>query len=106
MDDVAYGNDFFLIKLFKLVAALFVAIETKALDDDVKLLQQKNEELKSLAKNVMSESQTVSATLKSKNIDRIVSAMLEYEKMLSTVFRNVEHSREYIHTKAQNHHSR
>lgn len=106
LDDVAYGNDFFLIKLFKLVAALFVAIETMVLDDDVKLLQQKNEELKSLAKNVMSESQTVSATLKSKDIDRIVSAMSEYEQMLSAVLRDVEHSREYISTKAQNYHSR
>lgn len=102
LDDIAYGNDFFLIKLFKLVAALFIAIGTKALDDDVKYLQQKNEELKSLAKNVMSESQTVSATLKSKDIDRIASAMVEYEHRLSTVLINIERAREKTHTKTRN----
>lgn len=85
---------------------MFVAMETRALDDDVKFLQQKNEELKSLAKNVMSESQTVSATLRSKDIDRIVSTMSEYEQKLSILLRSIEHSRENIYTKAQHYHSR
>lgn len=106
LDDIAYGNDFFLIKLFKLVVALFVAMETRALDDDVKFLQQKNEELKSLAKNVISESQTVSATLRSKDIDRIASTMSGYEQKLSILLRSIEHSRENIYTKAQHYHSR
>lgn len=102
LSDVAYGNDFFLVKLFKLVAALFVAMETKALDNEVKLLQEKNDALKNIAKNVMSESQTVSATLRGKDIDEIASSMLKYEQMLSSILKTIDYTRNITHSKAHN----
>ena len=34
--DIAHNNDFFIVKMFKLVVALFIAVESQSLENDVK----------------------------------------------------------------------
>ena len=82
LNDIAYGNDLFLIKLLKLVFALFVAMETASMEQKVQRLQEKNQEIKALAKQVMIASQSVCADLRSGDIERINAVLQEYEHQL------------------------
>lgn len=68
--------------MLKLVFALFVAMETASMEQKVQRLQEKNQEIKALAKQVMIASQSVSADLRSGNIERINAALQEYEHQL------------------------
>ena len=80
--DITEGSDFFLIKLFKLVAALFVAIDNIQYEKEVERLQEANRVLKQQAKKVMQQSNDVSQILKTKDLDNIETALLEYENSL------------------------
>ena len=82
LNDIAYSNDFFIIKLFKLVFAMFVAVESASREREVKRLQEKNQQIKALAKNIVSESQTVGEYLRSKDIENIERILSEYEQLL------------------------
>ncbi len=82
LNDIAYSNDFFIIKLFKLVFAMFVAIESATREQEVKRLQEKNQQIKTLAKNIVTESQTVGEHLRSKDIENIERILSEYEQLL------------------------
>ena len=82
LNDIAYSNDLFIIKLFKLVFAMFVAVESATREREVKQLQEKNQQIKALAKNIVSESQTVGEHLRSKDIDNIERILSEYEQLL------------------------
>ena len=82
LNDIAYSNDLFVIKLFKLVFAMFVAVESASREREVKRLQEKNQQIKALAKNIVSESQTVGEHLRSKDIDNIERILSEYEQLL------------------------
>lgn len=82
LNDIAYSNDFFIIKLFKLVFAMFVAIESATREQEVKRLQEKNQQIKALAKNIVSESQTVGEHLRNKDIENIERILSEYEHLL------------------------
>ena len=82
LNDIAYSNDFFIIKLFKLVFAMFVAIESATREREVKQLQEKNQQIKALAKNIVSESQTVGEHLRNKDIENIERILSEYEHLL------------------------
>lgn len=82
LNDIAYSNDLFVIKLFKLVFAMFVAVESASREREVKRLQEKNQQIKALTKNIVSESQTVGEHLRSKDIDNIERILSEYEQLL------------------------
>ncbi len=82
LNDIAYSIDLFVIKLFKLVFAMFVPVESASRERDVKRLQEKNQQIKALAKNIVSESQTVGEHLRSKEIDNIERILSEYEQLL------------------------
>ena len=82
LNDIAYSNDFFIIKLFKLVFAMFVAVESASREREVKRLQEKNQQIKALAKKIVSESQTVGEYLRSKDIENIERILSEYEQLL------------------------
>ena len=82
LNDIAYGNDFFIVKLFKLVFAMFVAVESATREREVKRLQEKNQQIKALAKNIVSESQTVGEHLRNKDIENIEMILREYEQLL------------------------
>ena len=82
LNDIAYSNDFFIIKLFKLVFAMFVAIESATREREVQRLQEKNQQIKALAKNIISESQTVGEHLRNKDIENIERILSEYEHLL------------------------
>ena len=82
LNDIAYSNDLFIIKLFKLVFAMFVAVESVTREREVKRLQEKNQQIKALAKNIVSESQTVGEHLRNKDIENIERVLNEYEQLL------------------------
>lgn len=82
LNNIAYSNDFFIIKMFKLVFALFIAIETKSLEQDVQELQKKNQEIKIQAKQIITDGQTIGDKLRNKDLDMIEQSLIEYEKQL------------------------
>lgn len=69
--------------------ALFLALETASAEREVKRLQEANSALKQQAKEVMRQSNGVSAVLKSKELDDIQEALLDYEIAL-------ENAKEFI----------
>lgn len=94
LNDIAYCNDLFVIKLLKLVFAFFMAIETASMEREVQRLQEKNQQLKAEAKRIMGESQSVSDMLREKDIERIEIALRDYEANLFEAINNVNHYHE------------
>lgn len=86
--DIEYSNSLF-INIIRLFVALFLALETASAEREVKRLQEANSALKQQAKEVMRQSNGVSAVLKSKELDDIQEALLDYEIAL-------ENAKEFI----------
>ena len=82
LNEIAYSNDLLVIKLLKLVFAMFMAIDTALMEREVQRLQEKNRQIKLLAKQVMSASQNISAELRSGDIEKIRTVLNEYEQQL------------------------
>lgn len=83
--DITDSTDFFIVKIFKLFIALFVAIGNAKHENHLEELQEANRQLKAQAKKVMQQSNDVSQTLKTKDFDNIESALSDYEKRLKTL---------------------
>ncbi len=83
LNSIVYSNDFFIIKMFKLVFALFIAIETKSLEQDVQELQKKNQEIKAQAKQIIADGQNIGDKLRNNDLDMIEQSLVEYEKQLA-----------------------
>lgn len=96
LNDIAYHNDLLVVKLIKLVFALFMAIETASIEQKVQQLQEKNQQLKALAKEVMSNSQIVSTTLRSGDIKKINTVLSEYEHQLKHVHSEILSSHTFV----------
>ena len=96
LNDIAYHNDLLVVKLLKLVFALFMAIETASMEQKVQQLQEKNQQLKALAKEVMSNSQIVSTTLRSGDIEKINTVLSEYEHQLKHVHSEILSSHTFV----------
>jgi hypothetical protein len=86
--DIEYSNSLF-INIIRLFVALFLALETASAEREVKRLQEANSALKQQAKEVMRQSNGVSAVIKSKELDDIQEALLDYEIAL-------ENAKEFI----------
>ena len=80
--EINHSSDFFIVKLFKLMTALFVALDNIHYEKEVERLQEANKVLKQQAKKVMSQSGEVSAVLRSKDLDDIEVALTNYEDAL------------------------
>ena len=89
LNNIAYSNDFFIIKMFKLVFALFIAIETKSLEQDVQELQKRNQEIKAQAKQIIADGQTIGDKLRNKDLDMIEQVLTEYENQLEQSLQNI-----------------
>lgn len=61
---------------------MFVAIESATREQEVKRLQEKNQQIKALAKTIVAESQTIGEHLRSKDIENIERILSEYEYLL------------------------
>ena len=61
---------------------MFVALESATREREVQRLQEKNQQIKALAKNIVSESQTVGEHLRNKDIESIEMILREYEQLL------------------------
>jgi hypothetical protein len=82
LKDLAYSNEFFIIKLVKLIVALFLAIDNARYENQAERLQEANAVLKQQAKEIMKQSNAVSAVLKTKELDAIEKALSNYDAML------------------------
>ena len=89
--DISCTNDFFIVKLFKLLGAILTAVDNIFLEAEVQRLQKANNELKQLAKDIMSESQEVSAELKTRDVVRIQETMESYELTLQTSINKIKY---------------
>ena len=89
LNNIAYSNDFFIIKMFKLVFTLFIAIETKSLEQDVQDLQKKNQEIKSQAKQIIADGQIIGDKLRNKDLDMIEQVLTEYENQLEKSLQSI-----------------
>ena len=89
--DISCTNDFFIVKLFKLLGAILTAVDNILLEAEVQRLQKANNELKQLAKDIMSESQEVSAELKTRDVVRIQETMESYELTLQTSINKIKY---------------
>ena len=68
---------------------MFVAVESATREREVKRLQEKNQQIKALAKNIVSESQTVGEHLRNKDIENIEMILREYEQLLQNSLRTI-----------------
>ena len=98
LNDIAYSNDFFIIKLFKLLFALFIAVNNIHYDNQVERLQEANTALKQQAKEIMQYSNDVSAALRAKEIDNIEKVLSDYEAVLEEAKSFALHPSERIET--------
>lgn len=81
LNDITCSNGLF-INIFRLFFALFLALEVASIEREVKRLQEANTALKQQAKEVIQQSNNISAVLKSKELDDIQASMLDYEVAL------------------------
>lgn len=89
LNEIGYGNDLFVIKLLKLVFAMFMAIDIALMEREVQRLQEKNQQIKTEAKRIMGESQTVSDVLREKEVERVEAVLTAYEDNLFEAINNV-----------------
>lgn len=82
LQDIAYGNDFFIIKMFKLAFALFVALDSSSAEREVRRLEKANKQIKGISKKVMSDSKSLGGVLRSGEIEEIENVLKTYEKQL------------------------
>ena len=92
LKDLVYSNEFFIIKLVKLVVALFLAIDNARYENHAERLQEANTALKEQAKEIMKQSNAVSAVLKMKELDAIEEALSNYDATLQKAKRFILNS--------------
>ena len=80
--DITDSTDFLIVKLFKLLCALFVAMDNIRYERDIERLQEVNNQLKAQAKEVMKQSADVASVLKEKDFENIENILREYDKNL------------------------
>ncbi len=81
--EISYSNDFFIVKLFKLAFALFVALDTSVAEHEARKLEEANKQIKEMSKKVMSESKAVGAVFRAGEIEEIKTVLQDYESQLA-----------------------
>lgn len=89
LNSIIYSNDFFIIKMFKLLFALFVVAESKSLENEVQELQKKNQEIKAQAKQIIADGQNIGDKLRNKDLDMIEQVLTEYENQLEKSIQSI-----------------
>ena len=79
---IAYTNDCFIVKLFKLVVAFFVAMNADQAERKVRQLQEQNDEIKKVAKQIVTDSQKVGEELRKGELAEIEKALSLYDQLL------------------------
>ncbi len=82
LNEIANSTDFIIIKAFKLLQVLFIAISNFHHENEIEKLQEANKELKTQARNIMTLSNDVSSVLKTKQLDDIEQSLKAYETAL------------------------
>ena len=80
--DITDSTDFLIVKFFKLLCALFVAMDNIRYEREIERLQEVNNQLKAQAKEVMKQSADVASILKEKDFENIEHTLREYDKNL------------------------
>jgi hypothetical protein len=82
LNEIVNSTDFIMIKAFKLLQVLFIAISNFHHENEIEKLQKANKELKTQARNIMTLSNDVSSVLKTKQLDDIEQSLKAYETAL------------------------
>lgn len=83
LNNITYNNDLFIVKILKVVFALFLIIEIQSLEKEVQTLQSNNQKLKEESKRLIAEGQNIGDKLRNKDLDTIEQLLAEYEYELT-----------------------
>ncbi len=88
--DISYSNDFFIVKLFKLAFAIFVALDVSVGEYEVHRLEEENRQIKDMSKKIMAESKAVGGVLRSGEIVEIETTLQNYERQLAQSIERIQ----------------
>lgn len=91
------NNGFILIRLFRLISALFLKFRIDRQEQQLRELQEHNRQLKQSAKRVCDVSKSTAEALKSKDIEQIYATLNLWENTLKTVSMGIENHLENSH---------
>lgn len=94
--DISKQNDWFIMKLLKLLMVIFIIRDTKFCEKELTRLYDANNKIKSEAKELFQQSNNISSILKNKNIDDIEIALNNYETNLTSVLNYIDKTVEPI----------
>lgn len=92
LNEIANGTDLLVIKLLKVITVVFLLLGNISYESKVEQLKQANDQMKRTARDVMKQSEEVSATLRSRDIEYIEQALSQYEASLDSASRFVRSS--------------
>ncbi len=96
-NSVFADNGFILIRLFRLISALFLKFRIDRQEQQLRELQELNRQLKQSAKRVCDVSKNTAEALKSKDIEQIYATLNLWENTLKTVSMGIENHLENSH---------
>ena len=88
--DIANRNDMLIIRLFKLIYSLFLRYKLHQAEFQLEQLKKLNDNMKSKAREVVDAGQKLSASLKERNIESILTDMNTWELISGEVDANIE----------------
>ena len=91
------NNGFILIRLFRLISALFLKFRIDRQEQQLRELQEHNRQLKQSAKRVCDVSKSTAEALKSKDIEQIYATLNLWENTLKMVSMGIENHLENSH---------
>ena len=94
-NSVFSNNGFIILRLFRLLSALFLKHKIDRQEEQLRELQHLNKELKKNAKAVCNASQSTAKALKSRDIENIYATLEMWERTLKTVNMSIENQLEY-----------
>lgn len=95
--ELCEANDFFLLKLVKLVSLLVMYFQAAEKELLIQRLQETNAALKAQAKQLLETGQTTADVLRSGNYSAIEEAMGEYDRVLKEALGQLRRDRAYCH---------
>ena len=94
-NSVFSNNGFIILRLFRLLSALFLKYKIDRQEEQLRKLQQLNKQLKENAKAVCNASKTTAQALKNKDIENIYATLEMWERALKAVNMSIKNQLEY-----------
>ena len=84
LSSILFDSDLLIVKIIKLFSLLRHYVKGAMLEGAIEHLQSENEKMKSTAKSIMSVSKDVGDTLRSREYEKILKSLEEYEKQITS----------------------